>query len=251
MVKTMFEYNAGTKPENGIRISPSGVNTLLTNGAKWYQENVLGIDKFSGNDATVLGSIVHAYIENFYTNEHTHEHVKEKAQEYMELNRIANQMEMSAKANDMFEAWKRDYSLSYPMPTMLEKWLEFKASDRIVVSGTLDAYSEDTGVIIDWKTTSKKPHGMSQSHKEQLYMYAFLLKQNGYEPKLARVCYLQYLKTGSKVHVFDEEIIQSELDRLIDEVRDKAKLVLRAKDDNVSVDEFLTVMKIDNPFKAK
>lgn len=71
--------------------------------------------------------------------------------------------------------------------------LELQAdANGITVLGRLDRYVPEMGVIEDYKTTRwltphKTPYG---EHARQVNVYAWLLRENGYEPKRAIVRYI-------------------------------------------------------------
>ena len=58
---TPLDYVSGSSilPEGTFGISPSSMNDFVTAPHKWYRDNVLGQNSFTGSTASVLGTIVH------------------------------------------------------------------------------------------------------------------------------------------------------------------------------------------------
>ena len=79
----LFKYTGGTKPENGVRLSGSGLATLVDNPAVGAKNILVGSD-FTGNTATRLGTIFHALAENHYLQAHTVASIKEQAIQWLE-----------------------------------------------------------------------------------------------------------------------------------------------------------------------
>ena len=247
----MFEYKAGTKPENGIRVSPSGVDKLLTNHPKWMQEFVYGIDRFQGNANTRLGTIVHALIENYYIKKYSADRMEEKIEEYLEKEGVADRWEFTGKAYAMFNSFVENYASKNVVPDVHEGWVEYQPNSRIVVSGSFDALDGKT--VVDYKTTRNKKDKITIEYRRQLYMYAWALRQNGTEIDSVRIVYIQQpLKSGNcNIYVDEEPIDEEFMADLIDDVKDKAKIVLSVMDGKLSASEYLQSVTVGSAFKAQ
>jgi RecB family exonuclease len=65
------------------------------------------------------------------------------------------------------------------------------ATEAAFVSGRIDGYDPETGVLHDYKTTRRLPSRVSAPHRRQVELYAWLLHRNGFGlPHAIRLLYL-------------------------------------------------------------
>ena len=102
--------------------------------------------------------------------------------------------------------------------------VESKVKIRANLSGTVDLYDKENGIVIDWKTTSpanvkeKRSSGASQQQIIQVQLYAYGKAQEGHDVKQVG---LAFLPTGGQIsdmhlelHPYDEQIAVGALQRL-------------------------------------
>lgn len=102
--------------------------------------------------------------------------------------------------------------------------VESKVKIRANLSGTVDLYDKENGIVIDWKTTSpanvkeKRSSGASQQQIIQVQLYAYGKAQEGHDVKQVG---LAFLPTGGQIsdmhlelHPYDEQIAIGALKRL-------------------------------------
>jgi len=102
--------------------------------------------------------------------------------------------------------------------------VESKVKIRANLSGTVDLYDKENGIIIDWKTTSpanvkeKRSSGATQQQIIQVMLYAYGKAQEGHDVKQVG---LAFLPTGGQIsdmhlelHPYNEQIAVGALQRL-------------------------------------
>lgn len=243
----MFEYNEGVILENQLRISPSSVNDLLGHFPYWFKSKVLKQKyEYGKPDNRVIGTIIHKLIETLYTGEHTYDEVMAEGINYMEANNISDTWEMITKIGLMFDTWKEEFYNKYPKPRKLEHWLEFEPSNRIKISGTCDVIFDKT--VFDWKSTQKKKSSISQ-YKNQLYLYAWLLRKEGATIENVGICFIQHpLKSGNvNIVVIEEPIDEDYMKDLIAKIRTASELAIEAYD-NETIRDFLSKIEVKSPY---
>lgn len=143
-----------------------------------------GQKTFSGNTATVLGTLVHYALHGAMTGLDKEQIIKD-IEEYKLLQKEALKDELDLieceKWKDMANACIEYMSTSEPQFYKNGKSEEHVSyvKDNIELSGTIDLYYGDT--IIDFKTTSKLSDytEMTENYREQMYIYTWMLKQKG------------------------------------------------------------------------
>jgi hypothetical protein len=102
--------------------------------------------------------------------------------------------------------------------------VESKVKIRANLSGTVDLYDKENGIVIDWKTTSpanvkeKRSSGATQQQIIQVMLYAYGKAQEGHDVKQVG---LAFLPTGGQIsdmhlelHPYNEQIAVGALQRL-------------------------------------
>jgi hypothetical protein len=102
--------------------------------------------------------------------------------------------------------------------------VESRVKIRANLSGTVDLYDKENGIVIDWKTTSpanvkeKRSSGASHQQIIQVQLYAYGKAQEGHDVKQVG---LAFLPTGGQIsdmylelHPYDEQIAIGALQRL-------------------------------------
>lgn len=176
------------KSAGGRIISPSSLAKRIQNPNIWYQDFCgTNPNPFNGNLATIKGSLVHASIEAYFLNStievsHIQDWLKEKSLYIPEI--IGKEHDIIKNAEDAMNIFVKKYPEAYSRnPEYLEKYLEVKLTDDIMLAGTIDGIiknddGHDTYTIIDWKTSSffKKNFG---DYGGQLYSYVKMARLNG------------------------------------------------------------------------
>ncbi len=231
---SLGEYKSGELKSGQIRISPSGISTLIDNQYGWYKSNILKEDRFTGNSASRLGTIIHHRIEHFYKGT---AHNKQEEIDWLTKEGEIDIWAITEAIEPMWEVWLKEYGNIYPKMDKCEEWLEFEPNDNIKVSGTVDGIVGDT--IVDWKTTSTKKSSLGD-YKYQLYMYAYLARELGHTINNVSVCYIvKPTKTlPARVFVITEPIEDEAMSWLIARVQLESRLLVECRDDDSLVEKY-------------
>ena len=225
---TKLDYNNGTNvvPEGEFRISASGISKFFTATNAWYRENLLGESGFTGNSASVTGTIVHYILEQYAAKQHLSDEDKEQMELYITKHCDPSSADFEAEIDEsyirdqykvMAETGVNSY-LQENMPTHVEPFIANEVLPGIHVGGSIDnltlenpKYSSDDhsfdnlvscggGIICDYKTTGTRPTSLPKniqySHKMQLLTYAWVLKQMGITIDRVRIIYITKNDTG-------------------------------------------------------
>lgn len=189
---TAIDYYDGKNelPEGAFRISASSFSTFVSRPWQYYKENVLGLGGFNGNTSSVIGSVVHFCAE---------QKAQGKEPDINEINQyIENQSDnIDVDKSIVADNWKpmaMELVNSYVLPsinqyTTVEEFVTYDLGDGIYAGGSIDAIQGDT--IVDYKTTSSKAPTMIPPHyKQQLLVYAWVLKQLGRQMERIRLVYI-------------------------------------------------------------
>ena len=239
------------KKESGYRvISPSGISKFLSNPFEWKTNVIDGTPTFFGNEATVVGSLVHKYIECYRDGSLTSSG-KIPAIQRDSILATTTDYDIQKITKDyplMCQAVKENYLEVYPNDVESEKYMELDIKDdKILVAGTIDEYDEENKVITDFKTCSKAPSDKKDliPYMYQLSVYANLLKAT--EDKIVetfRVVFIQRpTKTiGARIYVAECEA-NYELGKIVNEAID----IIRMTDEKP---ELLNLIFRENPLSG-
>lgn len=178
-----------------VNISPSSFASFIQSKHNWYRQQVQGLDKFQGSTSSVIGTIVHSIAAAVAKKEEVD---KEAIYEYINDN---NSLEdyCSTTVVDSFEQMATELVNSYVLPNRsnyhsVEDTYMASLGDGIYVSGSVDFTEGEKGDICigDYKTfnSKTKPRTIPMNYKYQLLVYAWLLKQNGYNPTRIKLVYI-------------------------------------------------------------
>jgi len=183
-----------------FRISASGIANFIDYTSSWYAEHLLGADGFTGNVASVSGTVVHYLAEKHSTTgiqpHHTqfaHEYVEEESLNNPEVTKDS----VLAKVKPMWAVLKQ--YLSANPSSLSEPYIESPTQHNyIVAGGSIDSIIDLTDPtakytsldqlprgheykLVDYKTTSAKqaPKSFSKRYNWQLLVYANALKEIG------------------------------------------------------------------------
>jgi len=220
-----FEYNdgKGVVPEGVFRISPSGLSRFFDDTAKWYRENLLGEEGFTGSTSTALGTCVHAGAE-MYVKEGTVHH--DQILRYIDsLPSDYDKFYIKEQYPIMLDALIDQY-ISSNMPEETELFLAQELSENVWVGGSIDSIIGSR--IVDYKTTSSKtlPTTVNRAYWFQQVTYAWLARKHGYTIDSFRLVYITVNDTGrisektgkplkdypSRVHEINYVITDSDMD---------------------------------------
>jgi len=176
------------KEEGVFKISPSQFSKFIVTPWQWYREQILGEDKFEGNTSSYLGTIVHYLCECAIRDKPV---CRDDIEEFLATidDPEVDKEEIRRQYPLMAKVIVNEYVLKYKfLYKHTELYIGHKLTDSLKVEGSIDAILEDQladGVkIVDYKTynSKAKPKSMPNYYKHQLLVYAYILKQNGYNP---------------------------------------------------------------------
>lgn len=225
-----FTYNDGKElTKDNFKISASQFSNFFDHTSAWYHEQLLGESGFQGNTSSELGTVVHAGIEMFVREE-----AVDPAQITKYVNSIDNPDVDKGHILSQYEPML-DAVLPYVeehKPDEVEKFVFQEVIPGVVAGGSIDAlYTKGVTTIVDWKTTSlmTPPTKFSRKYWFQQMVYAWILKQQGYDIQYIKLVYITQSNVGrisektgkplkdypSQVAEVVEEVTQANLD-LID-----------------------------------
>jgi CRISPR/Cas system-associated exonuclease Cas4 (RecB family) len=167
-------------------LSPTSLNTFMDCSAKWYYRKVLQLPETRGA-ALGLGTAVHEALgENFRQKIETKEDLPTEGVTALFVDAMTRQLDQITLEKDesadelkqLGETLVRvymDQAAPRIEPAAVEMPVEGFIGD-VPVHGFIDILTTD-GDIIDIKTASKKPAGISADHRLQLSTYAMLAPQ--------------------------------------------------------------------------
>lgn len=203
-----------------IILRPSSVRSFFETPDKWYRNHILEEDKFEGNTATYLGSVVHKFAESYYNLDDFNPHeILEEAPEGVDKALIL------AEYPAMCKQLEKKYLSKHGKPELIEHFMKANLTDDIIMQGTCDAYYD--GVLVDYKTSSKAKKDISE-YTQQLNIYAYLLSLTGREVHTLRVVnIIRATKTiEPRIHQLDCKADIAEGKRLVALMANKTKLAL-------------------------
>ena len=192
-----------------IKISPSGFSNLQGNRGAWYKNNILKSGEFRGNTNTVVGTIIHGRIENYFNGVPTN---TEEEQSYIESHSEVPEVDAWKVDEDVERLWEL---LKLELPTWekpdkqeQEVRLDIPNSNY-TIAGTYD-YLKGT-ILGDLKTSSSAPKKIKVSHCIQLALYTLCCRAMGTQITHWEVTYIVKTKTPKIVkHLVevDEEFVE-------------------------------------------
>jgi len=217
-------------PDNAFRISASSFSSFISTPWNYYRQQVLGFDQFSGNTASTIGTIIHAVaalkaeglepdleeIEQYITNQ----------KDNIDIDTYIVEQSWKSMAMKLVNDYVLPNQKSY---TSVEEFVTYDLGDNIYVGGSIDAIQTNS-MIVDYKTynSSTKPKAIPSYYKQQLLVYAWVLKQLDRPMERIRLVYISREqdtrriseKTGKPIGkltlpeltVLTEDIQQSDLD---------------------------------------
>lgn len=238
-----LNYHKIETKEGEILLSPSSLAQLFDNSGAWYKTYILKQSKFSGNDNTYLGSLLHNRIEEYYLGNSV-----DKALEvsYLEDNNAVDSWKIFDALEPMYKGWVEQYGSKNKKPNELEIALQYSPTNGFVLGGSIDAIIGDT--ITDWKTSSKSKSSLAD-YRMQLYCYAFIARKNGFTINNIQVVNIvkPTVKGEVKVNVLvepiDEEYMAEFLGLLQLQVK-RIKLTMEKP-------ELAELLWIDNPYSFR
>ena len=197
-----------------MKLSPNSVNMFTLCKKKFYfhikekEGKVVALPITS--DSMEKGTEFHAFIKEYFKN---------KVEKITDIRRVVNDVaarffapnqnrklieNFIAYEEERFRKWKK-YE-----PTFVEKELEGS-----VFHGVIDFYSEDEGVVLDWKTGVEE---MKKSYVVQMNIYKKILEENGYHPKTMRLVFLE-TKRELQVPLMPDAWLK----KVVDEIEESVK----------------------------
>jgi len=196
----------------------SSVRSFHETPNKWYDQHILGLDKFEGNTSTYLGTVVHKFAEAFYSLEEWSPYdILEDAPDWVDKEIVLTEYK------GMCDALELKY-LMHNRPELLEHYMNVDIGEYRF-QGTCDAY--DKGVLIDYKT-SASPKKKIDDYLQQLNIYAYLMELTGREVHTLRAVNIVRAtkRIPPRVNVLECKADPAEGKRLIEFMIKKAKLAI-------------------------
>jgi len=209
---------------NGTLLRASSVRSFHDNSEQWYNNHILGEDKFEGNTSTYLGSVVHYFAEIYFSDkEMTMEQIIDEV--LSEAGDDIDQEVIRDEAPEMCEVFERDYLSTIEAPDYVELY-NYIDDGSIRFQGTCDAIHG--GVMVDYKT-SKTPVKKIDGYIQQLNIYAFLVSFKDIKIDTLRVVNIaRRTKTlPPRVTILECDADVNEGERLVRLMIDKARLALK------------------------
>lgn len=222
---TLLDYDNGEThgiPEGAVRINASGIATFFSSTSKWFRERLLGETGFTGNTASVQGTLVHYILERFAKNQSISEDDKQEIANYLMKHTTPgykdynpeidiNYIENNYKA--MAETAVNDY-LQANMPQCVEPFVVEEVAPGIFCGGSIDNITGgaiisshngkieldsskpvSSAMVVDYKTTSHRATSLKDkpikwNYKLQLLVYAWILIKQGQPVDRIRIVYI-------------------------------------------------------------
>ena len=211
-----LEYN-NIDVGDRIKISPSGFSNFAGNPRLWYENNILKTGTFRGNTNTVVGTIIHNRIEQWFNNEPIDEDAEAV---YIESFNETRDVEPWKVVDDVKRLW---VLLEVELPTW-EKPSEMEKAVRLdipnsnyTIAGTFDYLRGTT--LGDYKTASSAPKKIKVSHKIQMSLYVLSARAMGTQITHWEVTYIVKTKTP-KIVVLNEPIDEEFVAETKQEIKD-------------------------------
>lgn len=228
-----FAYNDGSSviPEGTFRISPSQLSKFFDTTSKWYRENLLNEEGFTGSTSTHLGNCVHAAAETYaHTSKVDHKAIKDY---------ISKITDPEVDKSIIYEQYP------YMVDALIDQYLSthkhkefstelFVVADvlpEVVVGGSIDFYTPEAGGIIrDYKTMgsldkARLPQSFPRAYYFQQLTYAWALRKLGKPVDRIQLVYVTRNNTGrfndkgkplkdypSTVHVVTEMVTEENME---------------------------------------
>ena len=171
-----FDYTNVPLPEDCIfKISPSAISKFFEYPVVWYKDQVLKEQQFTGNTASVLGSIIHGLAEAYAKNLPTsREQVELYLRKYL-MDSQVNCQEIRSLYPDMSAALINEY-IRHNKPTIAEESLVVPVKEGVYVAGTCD--NRTNNMVVDYKNVGQKPGDtIPWNYYIQLMAYAYMYKK--------------------------------------------------------------------------
>jgi len=211
---TALDYYSGDLPEGSFRIGASSFSTFVSRPWQWFKEQVLGIGGFEGSTSSVLGSVVHYVCECKAQGKEPNineinQHIQNQS-DNVDVDKYIIEQEWKAMAMCVVNEFVLPNIKRY---SSVEEFVTYDLGDGIYIGGSIDAVLDEcktysvngacindrkkydklsldkqndctitssSGTIVDYKTTSGRvPTSIPANYKQQLLVYAWVLKQLG------------------------------------------------------------------------
>lgn len=192
---TKLDYVSTPIPDDGVfKISPSAFAKFIDRPHQWYREEVLEEDQFTYNTSSVLGTIVHYCAEKVAKQEEVDVDEIERYVSGHERHDDYDPDIVRAQYTNMAERLVNDYVLDRPDFLEVESQVCAAVKDSFYAAGTLDVLEgeKEDCMLTDYKSyhSKTKPRSIPPHYKYQLLVYAWILKQNGYNVSRIRLVYI-------------------------------------------------------------
>lgn len=227
----LFTYNNGSSviPADTFRISPSQINKFFDSTNEWYRTMLLDEAGFQGNTATHLGTCVHAAAETYITTgsiDHTAitAYINSITDPEVDKQVIIEQWPVMA---NRLVAYLSTFN---PINPTCEQFVVAEVTDKVVVGGSIDLYSDNLGgIITDYKTMgsldkARLPKKVPRNYWFQQMTYAWALRKLGKPVNYFQLIYVTRSNTGrfndkgkplkdypSEIHVLKEPVTEESL----------------------------------------
>lgn len=233
--KDLFEYN-DINIDGKVKLSPSGFSLFFENPKVWYKNNILRDNNFSGNTATIVGTILHARIGAYWKGIEIDEDVEVEYISQYDDNPEVDCWKISDEVANLWDIVP-DHIVQMKKPTSIEEIVSFEIPNtNYHISGTYDYANLEDLRIGDIKTTSTTPKKIKVSHRIQLLLYCLAIRYSqGIVVDQIEVLYLVKTKKP-KIVTLVEKITEDDYEWIKDQVKSMVKRIELVENDNSLMD---------------
>ena len=195
---TRLDYNygnTGVLPEGHIRIQASSLAKFFSRTSEWYDEKLCDAEGFTGNTASVLGTCVHFFSEDFFTNGQV---------DTDEIERYISKFEDDENVDTVYV--RQQYPimgekllnwLSQNNTAAVEEFITYELKPGIHIGGSVDNRTElydGTFEVTDYKTTGSltAPSKITPEYRTQLLTYAAVYYTMGIKVTSGKIVYITH-----------------------------------------------------------
>ena len=201
-----------------FKFSPSKFSKFIQEPHNWYRSEILKEDEFTHSTSTVIGTLVHYCAEMVAKEQNVDRFAMDEYIDSLAVHENYNPDEVRQFYVAMAERLVNDYVMGRAYQAV-EEFMYAPLGNGYYVAGVMDRIEGDPSdtMIVDYKTynSKTKPRAIPQHYRYQLLVYAWILRQNGYNPTRGRLVYVnRYIdggisdKTGKPLKSYPPEVTE-------------------------------------------